>query len=530
VKEKQPRGIFAGAGDRLDVEEAIPDLVMGSDRELSAVLTGVAERDVIDTTVAGRRKSAGLVILRILVDVGALEAAALLSYWLRFRSAFVLERWQPAHIPSFQQLIIPLLAGLPLLLLFLRMSGMYQTHIRIRTLDRVPRVVAAVNAYVISLLVVMFVLKAQDPPRGYLILFWFLCFTFIFFGRSVLQVILSFAGVSDIVERKTLIVGAGKVGKALALKLKHHPEFGLQPIGFIDNEPLYESFNEPELRKLSVLGGTADFADIVKEQQVEKVIIGFSRDSHEELLELVSECNELGVDCSILPRLFEVITDELIVREVGGISMVPLRQKRVSGFDMVLKDIEDYTLAALGLLLFWPLLLATAIAIKIDSPGPVFFMQERVGKNGKHFNFVKFRSMVINAEELRDHLDNENDEDDILWKIQEDPRITRVGKWIRKFSLDEAPQIFNVLAGHMSIVGPRPGLPEEVARYKGWQRLRLNIKPGITGMWQVSGRSELPFDEMVKYDLYYIERWSLWLDLKTMMRTVTAVLSRKGAY
>jgi lipopolysaccharide/colanic/teichoic acid biosynthesis glycosyltransferase len=137
--------------------------------------------------------------------------------------------------------------------------------------------------------------------------------------------------------------------------------------------------------------------------------------------------------------------------------------------------------------------------------------------------------MVNGADQMRDELENGRG-DDLLWKVNDDPRVTRVGKWIRKFSLDEAPQVFNVLKGDMSIVGPRPGLPEEVERYKGWHRLRLNIKPGITGLWQVNGRSDIPFDEMVKYDLYYIECWSLWLDLKTILRTALAVLHGKGAY
>lgn len=530
MEVKRTRGAFAGGPGGVEVQDAFPDLVLESDKDLDALLAGAGEGAIAAPSAIGKLKSLQLIVLRIIFDTVAFMTAARFSYWLRFESAFVTERFPAAVVPNFNELLIPLLLGLPLLLLFLRLSGMYQTHARVRILDRFPRAVGAVNAFIVSFLVVMFLVKQDDPSRGYLIFLWFFAILFIFFGRVLLQILFAVASIDDIVERKTLIIGSGKVGKALALKLKRHPEFGLNPVGFLDNDPLYDEFNEPELKGLEVLGGTDKFKEIVEEQKIDKVIIGFSRDSHEQLLELVSMCSEAGVDCSILPRLFEVITDEIIIREVGGISLVPLKKKRISGFDLVLKTLEDYALTLLGLLIFWPVLLATAIAIKIDTRGPVFFKQERVGKDGKPFNFVKFRSMVVNAEEIRHELDNEKDEDDLLWKIQDDPRITRVGKWIRKFSIDEAPQIFNVLAGQMSLVGPRPGLPDEVDRYKGWHRLRLNVKPGITGMWQVNGRSDLPFDEMVKYDLYYIERWSLWLDLKTILRTITAVISRKGAY
>ena len=526
---KRTRGVFAGGTGEIEVQDAFPDLVLESDTDFDALLSGTGAGAMASRRATGTLKSVQLIALRILFDTAAFLTAARFAYYVRFENSYVLGRFPPVITPTFSTVLMPLLMGLPLLLLFLRMSGMYRTHARVRVLDRFPRIVASVNAFAVSLLVIMFLVDYNDPSRGYIVILWFVAILFLFFGRLLLQVAFGVANIEDVVQLRTLIVGSGKVGKVLALKLKRHPEFGLDPVGFVDNDPLYEEFTEPEIKDLRVLGGTDEIRDIVKEQDIGKVIIGFSRDSHEQLLDLVSQCNEAGVDVSILPRLFEIITDEIIIREVGGISLVPIKNKRISGFGHVLKSAEDYVLASLFLLFAWPLLLATAIAIKLDSPGPVYFKQERVGKDGKHFKFIKFRSMVVNAEDIRDQLENEKEED-ILWKIQDDPRITRVGRWTRKFSIDELPQIFNVLAGQMSLVGPRPGLPDEVERYKGWHRLRLNVKPGITGLWQVNGRSEIPFDEMVKYDLYYIERWSLWLDLKTILRTFTAVLSRKGAY
>lgn len=476
-----------------------------------------------------KKKHFTILLLRVTFDAMAYICAARLAYWLRFENAFITTRFPPENALAFNDVLLGLVIGMPLLFFFLQVCGLYETRVRVRTLDRLPRIIAAVNGFVITLLVAMFLLNASSSYRGYVIFFWFSCIIVLFLGRVLLETGYSVIGRADIVERNTLLVGSGLVGKALALKLAQHPEFGLRPIGFIDDHPLIERFHEPEIKDLRILGGLGDISKVISERNVEKVIVGFSKDSHESMLELITLCNNAGVECSVLPRLFEVITDEVLVREVGGISMVPVSKKSIVGMRNAVKTIEDYVITLVGLAVFWPMLLAITIAIKVDTPGPVFFKQIRVGRHGKEFQLIKFRSMVTGADEIRDELVNGRG-DDLLFKIADDPRITRVGKWIRKFSLDEVPQIFNVLKGQMSIVGPRPGLPEEIENYKGWQRLRLNAKPGITGLWQVNGRSNLPFDEMVKYDLYYIERWSLWLDIKTVLRTVIAILHGKGAY
>jgi exopolysaccharide biosynthesis polyprenyl glycosylphosphotransferase len=360
-----------------------------------------------------------------------------------------------------------------------------------------------------------------------------LCILFLFTGRLVLQILLSIAGINDVVMRNTLIIGSGKVGKEVARKLIRHDSFGLHPIGMIDDDPLYTEFQEPELEGLRVLGGLDDMTRIIGDFDVEKVVIAFTNATSEKLLDVASKCNKAGVECSIIPRLFEVITDEITVNEIGGIPLIRLRQKKIEGYRGLLKAAEDYVLGTILLLIIWPVLLVTALAIKLDSPGPVFFKQKRPGRNGKCFNCLKFRSMVDGADKMQAELvngDGKPDENWLIWKDPEDPRITRVGKWIRKFSIDELPQIFNVLSGKMSLVGPRPSLKEEFSCYKEWHFQRLNVKPGITGLWQVSGRSDLPFDEMIKLDLYYIETWSLWTDFKIIMRTFSAIVSSNGAY
>jgi exopolysaccharide biosynthesis polyprenyl glycosylphosphotransferase len=218
------------------------------------------------------------------------------------------------------------------------------------------------------------------------------------------------------------------------------------------------------------------------------------------------------------------------IAEMGGIPLIGVKQVPISASVLLLKRIVDVTFS-LGVLIFAaPLMALVVLAIKLDSPGPVLFRQTRVGKGGKPFILYKFRSMAIGAEEQKDLLRDLNEADGPIFKIKADPRRTRMGRWLRRLSLDELPQFYNVLRGDMSIIGPRPPLPEEVAEYQPWHMRRLEIAPGITGLWQVSGRSELPFDEMALLDIYYVEQWSPALDLKILLRTIPTVLFGDGAY
>jgi exopolysaccharide biosynthesis polyprenyl glycosylphosphotransferase len=489
-----------------------------------AGITVVPERD------RSALKKTALISSRMVVDTIAMTAAVWVAYWLRFESTPVIGAFQPEFVPNMRDLFLAFVMGIPILLFFLNAFDLYDVYRHSRLLDQIPRILGAVNAYLVTMLVLTFLLKGADITRGFLIMFWCACVAFVLSGRTLLQLGLHVAGVQDVVMRNTLIIGSGEVGKHLALKLKKHHQFGLDPIGFVDDDPLYSGFEEKELCNLQVLGGLNDLETILHNYHVGKVIVAFSGVSHEQLLDLSATCTRLGVECSIVPRLFEVITNDIKITEVGGIPLIRVRRKSIRGVSRALKAVEDFVLASFIFLLVWPILLATAIAIKLDSPGPVFFRHRRIGRAGKPFNCLKFRSMVSNAEELQAQMVEEDNADWCCWKKKDDPRVTRVGKWIRRFSIDELPQIFNVLGGQMSLVGPRPHIQEEVDSYQEWHTPRLNVRPGITGIWQVSGRSDIPFDEMIKLDLYYIERWSLWQDCKILLRTVSAVLRRDGAY
>lgn len=503
-----------------------------SDEELQAIIRE-AQRGILRRPLSRRAEIAIRVLLRLLCDALALWAAMSLAYWIRFQYPFVMRLFPPENTVPFDVIALTLAATSPVLFLALKASGMYNPFQRIRVLDRIPKIVGSVNAYLVFTLIFSFLLNSLATPRGFLIFFWAFSIVFIFLFRTLLQGVASLSGWGDVVMRNTLIVGAGKVGKSVARKLIKHQGFGLRPIGFLDDDPLFAEFQEPELRDLRVLGNLDSLRRVIEDFHVEKVIIAFNTSPAEKLLDLASACNAAGVECSIVPRLFEVITDEIVVNEIGGIPLIRLREKRLHGYRKALKALEDYVLGTAILLITWPILLISAVAIKLDSPGPVFFRHKRVGKDGKCFDCLKFRSMVDGAHKMQAELVNGKSDNEfgwLCWKEKEDPRVTRVGKWLRKFSIDELPQIFNVLAGQMSLVGPRPHIKEEVRQYKEWHHQRLNVKPGITGLWQVSGRSDLPFDEMIKLDLYYIETWSLWQDIKIILRTFKAVISGDGAY
>ena len=270
---------------------------------------------------------------------------------------------------------------------------------------------------------------------------------------------------------------------------------------------------------------------IVANQRVDRVIIAFSRARHNDFLRVVRACADSGVRVNIVPRLFEVVSSRAVVDDIEGIPLLDVANAELGRFNMAVKRVFDLIVGGLLCVPFLPLMGIVALAIKLDSPGPVFYRQERMGRGGKPFWIFKFRSMHVGADEARLELaERQNDYDGPMFKLKEDPRITRVGAALRRWSVDELPQLLNVMKGDMSLVGPRPLWTEEAKQCRGWTQKRLDITPGITGLWQVLGRSEIPFDEMVKLDYMYVTGWSLSWDIKLLLQTVPAVLNKRGAY
>jgi len=260
--------------------------------------------------------------------------------------------------------------------------------------------------------------------------------------------------------------------------------------------------------------------------------VATSAEPTEELLDLMRSLRRPDVHLSIVPSYSELFASNATIEEIQGIPVVSLPPMRLSRSIRTVKRAIDIVASGLGLLVLSPLLAAIALIIRLDSPGPIFFRQRRHGRGGTEFEIVKFRTMVDNAESLRMEMAHLNEMDGAgpLFKIANDPRITRVGAFLRKTSLDELPQLWNVLRGEMSLVGPRPFVVHESEQITGWAGRRLDTTPGITGLWQVLGRNDIPFDEMVKLDYVYVTNWSLWWDIKILLRTIPTVVGRKGAY
>jgi exopolysaccharide biosynthesis polyprenyl glycosylphosphotransferase len=329
-------------------------------------------------------------------------------------------------------------------------------------------------------------------------------------------------------RQRTVIVGSGLVADRLSERLERHTEFGLEPIGLVDDDV----HRLDDSQRLPKLGSLDQLDQVLEECEVDRVIIAFSRASHQQLLSCIRVCRDHRVAVDVVPRLFELLDGAQSLNQIGGLPLLSIGAPPLTRTSRAAKRALDIAISSLLLLLLSPILILIAIAIRIDSRGPVLFRQIRAGRGQSEFELLKFRSMYEDAEERKADFEKENEATDgVMFKIKRDPRITRVGGLLRHTSLDELPQLVNVLRGEMSLVGPRPLILKE-ARHAAqtWHARRLDLRPGITGLWQVSGRSDLPFQEMVRFDYQYVSGWSLARDVEILLATIPVVLSGRGAY
>jgi exopolysaccharide biosynthesis polyprenyl glycosylphosphotransferase len=326
-------------------------------------------------------------------------------------------------------------------------------------------------------------------------------------------------------RRRTLIVGGGEEARLVFRKLRTHPEYGLEVVGFLAGGKESEDVPGP------ILGSSDDIAHVVDEFEIDRVLLASSIASHEEMLDLVRTVRRPDVQVSIVPRYFEIFTSHAILDDIEGMPVVTLPPMRLGRSSRLLKRSFDVVASGAALLLLAPLFGAVALAIRLDSPGPAIYRQPRRGRMGTTFRIAKFRTMRVGAEQERGEMLHMNEMDGPLFKIKGvDPRVTRVGAFLRRTSIDELPQLWNVFRGEMSLVGPRPFVVYEADQITGWASRRLDMTPGITGLWQVLGRNDIPFEEMTKLDYLYVTNWSLWWDLKILCQTIPVVLAKRGAY
>lgn len=325
-------------------------------------------------------------------------------------------------------------------------------------------------------------------------------------------------------ETRVLIVGAGTVGHRVAEMIESYEWAGLRLAGYLDDDP------QKCLVDRSVLGALDDIQRVVRERRINDVVLALPPDAHERLNAVVSRLHELPVNVRIIPDYFSLALYRATVDDFGGIPMINLRDPALNDYQRLVKRMFDLAAGTVITLLALPLMAVVALAIAVDSRGPVIFRQKRVGENGRPFDMYKFRSMVVNAEALQQAVVRVDEEGHVIHKMRDDPRVTRVGRFIRRWSLDELPQFFNVLKGDISLVGPRPEMPWLVDEYAPWQRKRFAVPQGLTGWWQVNGRSDKAMHLHTDEDLYYIQNYSLWLDIFILVKTPWAILRGKGAY
>jgi exopolysaccharide biosynthesis polyprenyl glycosylphosphotransferase len=460
----------------------------------------------------------------LVTDAIALGAAFLAAYWVRFDLQVTLAPEVMPPMPLYQILA----AGLtPLSILVFAGFRLYDPDRLLGGVSEYSRIFSACSTSTMIVVVATFLQPAFVVSRIWVLSAWLFCFLLVATNRFICRRLVYPLRTRGYFLAPAVIVGTNEEAATLAADLSDWRSSGVRITGFISTEPGYTSH-----AGLPVLGTIDDIRPIVAEHEIEDLIVAITAIQRKELLTLCEAVNPLpGVHLRLSSGVYELLTTGLTVRTTGNVPLISLNKVRLEPGEAGIKMALEYSLTVLGLLLIWPILLGITILIKLDSPGPVLHRRRVLGVSGRGFDAFKFRTMRVDGDELlRSHPELEA-ELRTNHKLRDDPRITRVGKWLRKYSLDELPQLFNVLLGQMGLVGPRMISPEEVKKYGRHRLDLLTVKPGITGLWQVSGRSNLSYEERVSLDMYYIRNHSMWLDLQILfVQTFPAVVFGRGAY
>lgn len=475
------------------------------------------------------------VSLAFIVDAVLIYVACEVAYYLRYTVLFgngLVEfvRSNMGGVPSDQppnSSFFPLEVGIIIgAMLILVLRGLYSIRLSGNLVIQMRQIATSLTLGLAVLLTYFFIFQPPSSSRLLVPFIWIGAVVILCVGRLVLSLFMGFLHRLGLGETRLLVVGSGRLGKMIMQHIAATPNLGYSIVGFLHDT------HEPagNFGRFRMLGTLDDLAMVIRSMQVDEVIIALPSELHQQTIRSVRLCERLGASFMLVPELYELSLSRIDLVAIEGIPLLGIKQKQINPVQRAIMRATDIAGAALVLLLGSPLWLCFALLIRLTSPGEVIFSQPRVGAGERQFNCYKFRSMYKNAEQMQAALLAKNEAQGPLFKMKDDPRVTGIGKFLRRTSLDEIPQLLNVLKGDMSLVGPRPPLPREVAQYEEWQKGRLAVKPGLTGLWQVRGRSDLSFDEGVLMDLYYIENWSLRLYFHILMRTIPAVLFSRGAY
>jgi len=470
----------------------------------------------------------------LVVDTVAIAAAFALAYFVRF-TAEIPVFYLPPETPFDPS--APLRAGLytslllwliPLWLFIFSLHRLYDFDNLLSGLDEYVRVAQATAMSMMALIAVTFFVPSLVIARGWLVLTWVFATAGTVAGRFVMRRVVQATRRWGRFVTPVLIIGANEEGRAIAAHLHESMAYGARVVGFLDDRM---DVGRDVLPGLRVIGTIDEAPEWIQRHGVSDVIVAASALTRAEMLDVYqSFALREDITLRMSSGLFEMLTTGMRVKQVGSVALMSANRARLTRVEQAIKRLFDMTIGAAALAALLPALLAIAVWVKLDSPGPIIHRRRVLGTSGKTFDALKFRTMVVNGDamlarypELAAQLARD-------MKLKDDPRVTRAGRWLRRLSLDELPQLLNVLAGQMSLVGPRMITPEEAERYGNWRFNLLTVKPGITGLWQVSGRSDVSYDERVQIDMSYIRNYSLWLDLMLLARTIPAVLKKTGAY
>jgi exopolysaccharide biosynthesis polyprenyl glycosylphosphotransferase len=451
-------------------------------------------------------------------DLLIINSALLVAYWARFEWGLAFTDHPRPPLPVYLQA----LAILDYCCLFLLVAlGAYRRERFHSLIEEVNTLLKAFTTGLIFVLSLTFFVRDFEYSRLVGAYAWVLTVVGFVVFRWVLQGYERRQRARGAFRRRALIIGTNHMALHLATKFRESPELGFEVTGFL------RSSSNGEVG--DVLGTLGDFEEVLRREEVHAVFVADAELEHYRLLEIVELCENRGLLISLVPTIYDLLISFRDVQHLDGIPLVALEENVLSDISRAVKRVFDLGFSLFVLVLTLPLWPALALAIKLDSKGPVFYVQRRCGEGGRIFPMLKFRTMVRDADRKLPELLKVEELEEPVFKLPDDPRVTRVGRFLRRTSLDELPQFLNVLAGQMSVVGPRPEEVEMVRRYNVWQRRRLKMKPGITGLQQITSRGCASLGERVKYDIYYIRRQSLLLDLTIILRTIWVVLKGEGA-
>ncbi len=466
-----------------------------------------------------RRFSTNFAIFSIFLDLLLVDLALFAAAELRSPLSILpfLQDVDYIPLPGILYLIFPLM-WVGVMIVF----AVYDGRKNLRVMDEFASLALGSMMAMISLAGVLY-FSYRDVSRFLFLMAAGLAFLLMILWRSTARLIFRRKGLHSQV-RRVLILGAGEIGRQIEDQVRRQPYMGLSLVGFLDDDPAKrEKFSD-------VFGSLDQTRKMVQERNIDDVIISLPLAAHERLTQVVCQLQDLPVRVWVIPDYFALTLHRAQVDELANIPMLDLRAPALSEYQRMIKRGFDLVLTLLLLPFALPVMAVVALAIRLDSPGPLFYRPRRAGENSREFHMYKFRTMVVGADQMLAQVMCTDAGGNLVHKLPNDPRVTRVGRFLRHTSLDELPQLFNVLAGDMSLVGPRPEIPELVEQYNLWQRKRFAVPQGMTGWWQVNGRSDKPMHLHTDEDLYYVQHYSIWLDLQILFRTAWVVVRGKGAF